>query len=484
MAGIFASRLAKRIDVGNKRWMLLCLMLGILLFLGGCGKEETPVEILTLHAFCPNYDRRDIVLYIDLQNQSGQKEIDGVNLEIACNTDDEQTFQCWLLEPEGILPDMHNQKTLMTLQHSELPEDEIYSLAVSLRQVNFTDGSVWKNENSSPDLTVEVDGEKGTGTFPVRLNEALFFEGSAHPSWVDPIYFQVDWTNILQEGDILAATYRIKAKTSDGSVISNGEEDGFYIYEYYADNSEWVASGMHNDVVTHSIDDHVFVEKCREKGAVVYEITISRVIDAEGIVWENQDSDGGIVSVLCEKKGYAFQEESTNESVTELISRIAKRAKQYGIEMEKPLVFISEHSHCVLRYENIDIRVELSDTDTVLPEKVAFVYYSKLQYNDMESYVQSVLDQISALRLCICPAVLCQQPYEELMERLESYNEDPDTYLGYDDPSNGVFGQVVNVLNADGETMNCMVIGVGKGLCDLPESLFWVRGVNLWEETP
>jgi hypothetical protein len=99
----------------------------------------------------------------------------------------------------------------------------------------------------------------------------------------------------------------------------------------------------------------------------------------------------------------------------------------------------------------------------------------------MENYVQSVLDQVNVLRLCLCPAVLRQEPYEGLLERLERYNEDSATYLACDDPKEGVFGQVISILDADGNEIHCTVVGMGKGLCDLPESLFWVRGENPWE---
>ena len=99
----------------------------------------------------------------------------------------------------------------------------------------------------------------------------------------------------------------------------------------------------------------------------------------------------------------------------------------------------------------------------------------------MEEYVQSCLDQICKLRLCICPAVLYDRPYEELMETLKEYNEDHERYLSCEDPDDGVFGRVVNILDVNNNVINCTVIGVGEDLHGLPEDLFWVRE-NPWSK--
>ena len=466
--------------MGRKKLIFAGLMLGVLLCISGCGNGKDPVELFALRAFFPEYGKNDIALYIDLQNQGEQKIVDGVCLEMICN-EDGPSFQCWIMEPEGILPAMHNQRTIITLEQGELPEIDIQSLTATLRQVNFTDGSTWRNEEKMFSLTAEVDGEKGAGTFPVRLNEAIFIEGSAEPGVFEPIRFQTDWTNLSEDGSILSVVYQVKAKRPDGTAVFAEGEEELYIAEYYADDLEWIAPGMNNNVVNHTIYDYDFVETCREKGAAIYEIAITRVVDSTGIVWENPDPEEKIVSVSCGKKGYAFQKTCLNKSVIELIGRVRDRAIQYGIDMEEPQVFVNELGYCILRYDNTDIRVELSNVGEVLSEKVVFVFYSTPQYNDMQNYVQSVLDQVSALRLCICPAVLCQEPYEELTERLERYNEDFGTYLACDDSVGGVFGQVISILDANGDEIHCTVVGVGKGLCGLPESLFWVRGENLWE---
>lgn len=456
------------------------LLLVLLFCINGCGKTKEPVELLNFRAFHPDSKWEDIVVYVDWVNQSEEKKIDGVILQIVCNEDDDQTFQCVLLEPEAVLPDTHNQKNMIMLQQAELPDLELHSLTASVLQVNFTDGSVWKSNGETLSVTARVDGDRGTGTFPVRLNEALFFEGYENPGMVNPIYFQVDWTNISRQESVLAVEYEITAKTSDGSIISDEKgRDGLSVSEYYEDASKWILPELDNNVVTHYIFDYDFVKACREKGAAIYEIAICRVIDSKGIVWENPDPDDKIISVVCGKKGYAFKTESTNESVAELIKRIADRAEQYELSLEDPLVYIRKQAYCVLRYENVDIRVELSDMNETIPDKVAFIFYSRRPEDDFEGYVQSCLEKISALRLCICPAVLFDRPCEEFMEMLEEYNENPDTYLNCDDWTSGVFGQVVNLLDVNGNVMNCTVIEIGRDLYDPFREMVWVRE-NPW----
>lgn len=464
----------------NTRLVMGGFLLIALFFINGCGKTKEPVELLSFHAFHPDYNREDIAVYVDWRNQSEQKKIDGVILEIVCNEDYNQTFQCYLLEPEEVLPDAHNQENIIMLNQSELPEFEIYSLTASILQVNFTDGSIWESDERSTPLLAKVDGDKGDGLFPVRLNESLFFEGYENPDISDPIYFQADWTNASKEESILAVDYQITAKTSDGSIIFDEEgNDRLYISEYYKDASDWIPPGQNNDIVTHKIYNYEFVKACRSEGAAIYEITISRVVDSKGIVWENPDQDDKIISVSCGKKGYAFGRDVSNASVAELTGLIAERDEQYGLNLEEPQVFIKEQDYCVLRYENVDIRVELSDTNEVLPDKVAFLFYSTYSQEDFESYVQSCLDQICALRLCICPAVLTDRPYEELMEMLKGYNEDHDTYLDCNDLPGGVFGQVINLLDVNSNVMHCTIIEVGRDLYDPFENLIWVRE-NPW----
>lgn len=464
----------------NVRIWVWGILLIAMFCVNGCGKAEEPVEILTFHAFHPKYGEREIGIYIDWQNKSEQKNIDGMILEITCNEDLEQTFQCYLLEPEEVLPEAHNQNNIITMPLEDSPDLAVYSLTVSIVQVNYSDGSIWQDDRGSSSFAIEVDGEKGVGVFPARINEAVFFESSAEANPIDPIYFQVDWTNDSKEANIIAVDYQITAKTSDGAVISTQEgENTIYISEYYANVSEWILPELNNKIVTHHIWDYDFQKAVRENGAAVFEIAVCRVVDSQGIVWDNPNKEDKITAVLCGKKGYPFQREISNESVQELIKRIADRAEQYKLDLEEPKVFISEQNYCVLRYENVDIRVELSDTNEVLPDKVAFVYYSKQQLDDMENYVRSCLDQICALRLCICPAVLYDRPYEELMETLEEYNGDHDKYLDCKDPFYGVFGQVINILDEQSEVINCTVIGVGKRLNGLPENFFWVRE-NPW----
>lgn len=292
----------------------------------------------------------------------------------------------------------------------------------------------------------------------------------------------MDWINISDEASILAVDYQITAKTVDGTIFSTEDgENEIYISEYYGDTLKWISPGSHNENVTHSVYNFELQQAIRENDIAIYEITISRVVDSQGIVWENSNKENQIKTVLFGKKGYAFQNDISNESVQELINRIKGRAGEYELDLEKPEVFISEQSYCVLRYEDVDIRIELSDINEVLPDKVIFVYYSKQENENMEEYVQSCLDQICKLRLCICPAVLYDRPYEELMETLKEYNEDHERYLSCEDPDDGVFGRVVNILDVNNNVINCTVIGVGEDLHGLPEDLFWVRE-NPWSK--
>lgn len=144
--------------------------------LSGCGETKAPVEIPTFRAFHLEHDEREIGIYVDWQNKSEQKSIDGIILELVCDEDYEQAFQYYLLESVVVLPEAHNQKNIIIMPSQELTDLEVYSLEISILQVNYTDGSIWESDRQLPSLIVEVDEDKGDGVFPARLNEAVFLK--------------------------------------------------------------------------------------------------------------------------------------------------------------------------------------------------------------------------------------------------------------------------------------------------------------------
>jgi len=438
-----------------------------------------PVTLLSFRSFHTGLNSSEIGFYIDWQNTSTDKTIESLVLSMYDSFDPEQSFLVRLLELEGVAPQDHNNQKITVLPRENLPSMEFGTLCVSLHQVNFSDGTSWKKERTTV-LSAEVDGQTGSGEFPVELKQANFYEESANPSQVAPINFQIEWINQLETDSIIGVVYQITARTAEGTVIPNAEgNDVTYVSQFYKEASQWAAPFAKNVVVNEKIPAYSAASAFRQGGAVRFEISVCRAIDSSGIVWENPTEAPSIETVLLGKKGYAFLWETPNASVAALVDRIMKESSCCGIELGEPAIFIEDGSCCVLRYEDVDICVRLSENNVVLPDKVALMYYSVKQFDDFERYVQSVIDQMVLLRRCICTAVLTDLSTSALAQALDEYalgNYLETSYgqVDIDGSSYCTFERLTNILDEKSNIVLCDEFAIGKELNDHIEFL-WIR---------
>lgn len=437
--------------------------------------QKSPLEIIDLQVFhIDEYDER-IAFYTECRNTSHIKTVDSLVLSVICNSDEQTAFQYRIFEPEGVLPET-NHTFLIDFCKDDLPVKDIATVEVYVSQVNFTDGSTWENSIIRKFTMAQVDENVETAIFPVRINEALFYEESATPSSYQPIHFQIDWSNISEEESIISVTYKVTARTIDGTVIlSENGDDAVYVSEFFEKPDEWVPPFADNKEVVQEIAVQDSLKVFRDKGAVIYEVSVCRAVTSKGIILQNTDENDRIVVVMCGKKGYACDEDSSNPSIQSLIERLDDEFQKYKMNMGTPEIFVKNHQYCVLRYPDTDIRVELSEMDEILPDKVGFVYYSKLQYDDPKGYIQSVHDKLKLLRLCICASVLTEMPYEEVVQKVSEYNSNDKEYIDFEDLSYDTFEEVLNILDENNDIINCAVFACGKDLYYPPHKLIWVR---------
>lgn len=436
---------------------------------------KAPIEILGLQAFHIDKYCERIAFNIDCRNVSHKKTVDSLILSFVCDSDEENTFQCRVLEPEGILPDT-NYQFVIDFYKYDLPVEDIATVEVFVSQVNFTDGTSWEDNKIQKSIIAQVDGNIGDSMFPVKINEALFYEESAVTYRFEPIHFQIDWSNISEEESIINVIYKVTAKTLDGTVIlSENGDDAVYISDFFEKPDEWIPPLADNKKVVQEYTIHNPLNNYRENGAVIYEVSVCRAVTSKGIILENTDENDCIVVAMCGKKGYACDENSLNPSIQRLIERLDDEFQEYEMNMSALEVFVKNHQYCVLRYPNIDIRVELSEMDEVLSDKVGFVYYSKLQYDDPEGYIQSVYDKMELLRLSICASVFTGISNEEVVQKVREYNHNNKPYINFADLSYDTFEGVFNILDENKNIINCVVFACGKDLYYPPDKLLWVR---------
>ncbi len=437
--------------------------------------QKAPVEIIDLEVFHIDGYHGRIAFYLNCRNASHKKTVDGLILSVICNSDEQSAFQYRVLEPEGVLPKT-DHVFLIDFYKGDLPVEDIATAEVFVSQVNFTDGSTWEDHKIQRSKIAQVDQNIATGIFPVRINEALFYEESDSPSPYAPIPFQIDWSNTLEEESIINVIYKVTARTIDGTVIlSADEEDAVYVSEFYGKPDKWIQPLTDNKEVTQNISIQNPLNVFRNNGAVTYEVSVCRAVTSKGVIWENTDENDRIAVTICGKKGYAFSEDSWNPAIRSLVERIDEESQKYEMDLGTPEVFVKDHQYCVLRYPEVDIRVELSEANEVLPDKVGFVLYSKFQYEDPERYVQSVFDKMESLRLCVCTSVLTEIPYEEAVQKISEYSSNDKDYIDFEDMSYDTFESITNNLDADKNLVRCWVFACGKDLYYPPDKLLWVR---------
>lgn len=460
------------------RSIILILLPVFLIFAGGC-RADAPVTMLSFRSFHTGLDSKEIGFYIDWKNVSKNKTVDSLVLSMYDSSDPEQSFLVRLLESKGVAPQDHNDQKITVLPRGDLPAIEFGTLCVALRQVNFSDGSSWEAKRGAV-LSAEVDGQTGSGEFPVELKQANVYEERAEPYRVDPIHFQVDWTNRLETDSIVGVGYQITARTAEGTVVPNEEgDDVTYISRFYENSSQWAAPSAKNVVVNEGIPAFLAASAFRQGKAVRFEISVCRAIDSSGTVWENHTEEPPIEAVFLGKKGYSFLSEAPDASVAALADRITRESACCGIELGEPAVFIEDGSFCLLRYEDVDVRVGLSGNNQVLPDAAAFVYYSVKQFDHFEAYVQSVIDQMVQLRRCICTAVLTDLSASALAQALDAYARGDYLETSYgqvdiDGSSYSTFEMLSNIFDEQSNIVLCDEFAISREPNDDVE-FFWVR---------
>lgn len=454
--------------MGKNKILGLALPAVLLFLISSCGIKKPPAEILAFHAFYTGYDSGNIGFYIDWQNASDKKTVDFLILSISFHSEDVPPLRYRILEPEGIAPGEHNRTNNYEIRQEELPSMDTSSLEVSIFQIGYTDGSVWENGKNPSIVSAEIDGRKGRGAFPVKINEAVFYTSSETSPFIN---FQVDWTNISETDNIIDVVYKITAKSSYGTVIPGKDgADAIYTANDFS-GSEWSAPGS----------DYYFLEKSIMKlefsrdNAAIYEISVCKAVDSKGTVWENSDENDRIAVIFCGKKGYRFGNYAPDSSIQALIRRIAEEAEKYELDLGEPEIFVREQKYCILRYTGVDIRAELSETNEVLPDKVGFIYYSKGIHKPTEANLQAYLDKMRSLRLCVCAAALTDLPYEEVKQKVAAYNHNDENHIDFEDPAYETFEEASRILDKYGIQNPCGVFAVGKDLYDPIEAFLWVR---------
>ena len=431
-------------------------------------KEGLPAVIDAFHIYSTEMDSPGAgQFFVEWTSFSEEKTIESIYLSVtgdfaertgedADQNPGEITFR--FMVPDGAKPGDHS---VHTEKFDGFAEDTEYTAEIT--RICFTDGRILEGERLSNSVTAAMWGSRGEGEFPARLNEASFWRESEGATKVD---FQADWTNLSENTEIRGVIYRIAAFLPDGSPVTseNGEEAVLY-YSSWEDIPVLPGQRNQNGGGRLYEYDHSWLQ-----GSSIFEISIARVIDRTGTVWDAPEGKRTASCILTGRKGYVFEDIEGYPAVRTFVQNLAESFSKNSLNYDNPDVFIREHEYCVLCYPDLDIRVELTAENEISPDKVSFIWYGS--FPDPEG-VDIILGKI---RLAVYPVVLAEIDPAEAVEKITAFNTNQRSYIDFTDQRYDTFEDGGRILDAYGYPVLMMVEAAGKDLYYPSDFFLWAKG--------
>ena len=361
---------------------------------------------------------------------------------------DEEQVVIRLLCPEGVskaqtgIVDDHEMKFLL--------DGETYE--AELTKVTYSDGSVYIPEQTET-RTAAVNTMINS-PFPALLEEMNVYcqyEGDRNRD------INVSWTNDSDQ-PLKGVIFKVTGWNLDKTVCkdSNGEDAAAYIPSFPENG---ISPGekspdYHFDLSWYS---YSWIENAR-----AYDVSIWRAVTQDGTVYENSSDSNKVSAVLLGKKGYAFSDSTDSAPVKKLISNLEKAFSDYDLPFENPKIFIRKKDYCLLRYDDLDVRVELNQDGSISKGTASFVYYFKRSLISDETEKQKILDTCASLRLSVYPAVLTDIPRDEVVRKIEEFNNNDLEYIDFSDTSYDTFEESTLLYDEFKFYYVCMVEACGK----------------------
>ncbi len=446
---------------------VFCLIIATAAVQGGCF-SRLPADLIKANLFNLNYDeaRDSIYLYIDWLNRTSNYTADQIEIVIEGQFDETYTdgnqmilrFLC----TETVGPGMHGKIT-EPLQHLLVSEEyKIY-----IHQVRYTDGSYWDNENCEGSQKRLVNGTKGKGSFPVSLLEVNYYAQNSRTNADRD--FNTLWKNDGTEM-LRGVVYRVRACDENMQVIigKDGRPHEAYIESFY---SHMTFPGLNNPIYHYSMP----VIKYRWiMHTPALEVSVVQAITEDGTVYETDDPVC-ICAGFLGKKGYAFLSEMDHGDIRDMIGSLEKEFSNYDLNYRDPRVMINHKHYCILRYDDLDIRLDLDENDKVKHTIVSYVLYLPQYSGDDEEWerINAIED---SLPYAVYSAVLTEIPHDELIEKIDEFPGSRQFHYDFSDREYRTFEERTIIMSPSGEQIIASIHGVGKDWNYYPSNaLFWAN---------
>ena len=133
-----------------------------------------------------------------------------------------------------------------------------------------------------------------------------------------------------------------------------------------------------------------------------------------------------------------------------------------------------EGDFALLRFDDFDVRAELTEKNKISPYCVSIVgYYTREEYTSQIND-EGLIEMDVSLAKGILPCVLTKMKKKDILAKLDEYYHNNEYYVDFDDHSYDTFEEYTVIFNEQGERLICSVFGVGKDFDYYPsKDLFW-----------
>ncbi|MBO4819436.1 MAG: hypothetical protein J5528_04780 [Firmicutes bacterium] len=444
-----------------KAAFILSLLILLLLF-SGCGSSSGPVKLKDFSFYNSEflYEKKVAKMYVSFTNKEKKMEIESLELTIkgkfGGKNEGEDSIRYRIALPYSLAP---GDDWSFVYDIDGLLLNEKYKVSVS--KVSFSNGTVWTSGKNPSAVTASVDGKKGKG-MPASLEECNYYEQRSN-SWYRDL--NVLWLN-TGDKPLRGVVYEIVAYDADGNQTTDrsGNKESLYFSSF---DSQLTMPGDKQSAYHVSMTSKYYL---LEDSSYI-DVRIVKAIAEDGTVYTSKGDT--LTAYFGSKKAYDFGN-AKNKAVTKLGDSIRKAVRKEGIIVSKPLIYIREGDFAVLRFENFDVRVELTEKGKVSPYNVSIVSFATKDEYMANVNEEGIYIWEQSLAKAILPKVLTKIKEKEIQAKLDEYYHNDKWYVDFEDTSYDTFDSVSVIFSEDGDRLICSVFSVGRDFDYYPlNDMFW-----------
>ena len=329
-----------------------------------------PIDIVKISVFTTGTDEVNSRAYLifECTNESADKFMDYAELTVTGDSGEEAGSHFRFRTADEFPVEPHWPNTRNTFY---MPGFNSERCTVQVDKIVYTDGTSWVNDGKHGVYDIKVN-EAHQGTFPVLITEA---DAVYRPGGT--LDLDLAWDLVDPVDTILSLDLKVNCFDRDGNIITNsdGKEDTHLLLTDESDFEDPVRF-YYGEKITLGLYSYENAEKID-----TVKVSLVKAVHGLGDVFIS-DEEPVITLSTNGKKGYPFADRTDNGSVKKFISRMEKNFKEEGLDYRDPLICVN-NQYALIRYPDLDVRVELDDNGDVKDGEVSCARYMDV-FDDRE----------------------------------------------------------------------------------------------------